>query len=135
MHASIGERINMKTNFIVTFFNQPQVMFDVNLMTKGVGFEAMKLQMQLAAYLRLTAHGYDAEEVWKISTCANWTDTWCKEHGSLPSDFPAFNGKFFYLEDMDSLTTVLEESFDLDSFPASLYAGRVFDPFGAQKSA
>lgn len=101
----------MNVNYIVSFKHHPQVMFDIELKTKDFDYAQMKLQLQLAAYLCLQINGFDVDDVWKISTAANWTDTWCKEHGPLPSNFKThFNGKFVYGEyrkDIMSLKQVL----------------------------
>lgn len=120
----------MNVNYIVSFNRHPQIMFDIELKTKDFDYEQMKLQMQLAACLCLQINGYDVDDVWKISTAANWTDTWCKEHGSLPSNFKThFNGKFTYCEfrnDHMSLSQVLEPYFDVNKMCRLDYFGKPY---------
>lgn len=105
----------MDVNFIVSFKHHPQVMFDIELETHRFNYEQMRFQIQFAAYCCLFENGFNVDDVWKISTAANWTDTWCKEHGPLPSDFKShFNGKFVYGEyrkDNLSLEGVIEAQY------------------------
>ncbi|WP_170381173.1 hypothetical protein [Ruegeria atlantica] len=90
----------MNVNYIVSFKRHTQVMFDIEIDTDGVSYDEMLNQIQLQAFMCLCQNGLDTQDVWKISTAANWTDTWCKENGPLPSDFKeSFNGKFYYDED------------------------------------
>lgn len=120
----------MNVNYIVSFRRNQQVMFDIDVKTKGNDYEQMKLQLQLAAFLCLQINGFDVDDVWKISTAANWTDTWCKEHGPLPSNFKTdFNGKFVYGEfrnDNKSLKQVLETHFDLTKMCRMDYFGKPY---------
>ena len=120
----------MKVNYIVSFNRRPQIMFDIELDTKGFNYEQMKLQLQLAACLCLQVNGYDIDGVWKISTAANWTDTWCKEHGPLPSNFKThFNGKFAYGEfrnDNMSLRQILQQHFEINKMCRLDYIGKPY---------
>lgn len=120
----------MNVNYIVTFNRRPQIMFDIELDTKGFDYEQMKLQLQLAAFLCLQVNGYDANDVWKISTAANWTDTWCKEHGPLPSNFKThFNGKFIYGQfrnDHMTLQQVMQNHFKLSDMCRLDYVGKPY---------
>ncbi|WP_139176640.1 hypothetical protein [Jannaschia faecimaris] len=105
-------------------------MFDIELETNGFDYDQMKLQIQLAAYFRLQINGLNTDDVWKISTAANWTDTWCKEHGPLPSDFKThFNGKFVfgeYSNDSKSLTQIVQAQFNTQNMIGLDYAGKVY---------
>ena len=95
----------MNVNFIVSFKRHPQVMFDIELETKHLDYTQMCFQIQLAAHNCLFHNDIDVDDVWKISTASNWTDTWCKEHGDLPNNF---NGKFLYGEFREDFLTLEE---------------------------
>lgn len=90
----------MNINFIVSFNRRPQVMFDIDISTDGADYDGMLTYIQMQAFICLRQNGLDTKDVWKISTAADWTNTWCREHGPLPDDFKeTFNGKFYYNED------------------------------------
>lgn len=120
----------MNVNYIVTFNRRPQIMFDIELDTKDFDYEQMKMQLQLAAFLCLQINDYDVNDVWKISTAANWTDTWCKEHGPLPSSFKThFNGKFIYGQfrnDHMTLQQVMQNHFELSDMRRLDYVGKPY---------
>lgn len=120
----------MNVNYIVSFNHNQQVVFDIDVQTKSYDYEQMKLQIELAAFLCLLINGFDVDDVWKISTAANWTDTWCKEHGALPRTFKThFNGKFVYgdmRKDGMLLMQVLEGHFDLTKMCRLDYLGKPY---------
>ncbi len=103
----------MNVNYIVSFNSRPQVMFDIEIETEGYGYDAMLNRIQLEAFMCLCQNEIDTKDVWKISTAADWTNTWCKDNGPLPSDFKKnFNGKFFY-DDNATLFDMFAERFAL----------------------
>lgn len=55
----------------------------------------MVLGIELAVYVCLTRNGIDADDAQNVSISADWENTFCKEHGPLPSDF---SGEFTYKE-------------------------------------
>jgi len=116
----------MNVNYIVSFNSHPQVFFDIELETKDYDLHAMISQIELAAFLCLKANGFNVEDVWKISTAADWDKTWCKEHGPLPSNFKTnFNGKYVYWE--ETLTQSLNSEFaNLESIDCTEYEGIIY---------
>ncbi|WP_037306893.1 hypothetical protein [Ruegeria halocynthiae] len=124
------ESNKMNVNFIVSFNSREQILFDIDVATKDVDYEQMKLQLQLAAFLCLQINNFNVDDVWKISTAANWNDTWCKEHGPLPSNFKThFNGKFAYgifRNDNKSLRQVLQAHFQVSKMCRFDYFGKPY---------
>ena len=83
----------MPINYIVTQKNGKKITFDANQSTGVEDFDAMVLGVELAVYVCLTMNSIDADDARNVTTKADWENTFCKEHGPLPSDF---TGEFSY---------------------------------------
>jgi hypothetical protein len=105
----------MNVSYIVSFNRAQQVMFDIEIISKGRSISEMIAHIELAAYQCLKVNGFDVDDVWKISTAADWAN--------IPLSYAkVFTGKFIYFD--SGLGDALKEVFEgLESFDQCEYAG------------